>query len=77
MVHRGIRNNSRVVYKLYIERGLLVLENLLLFSLYLFSCIAKQVTTLHSFDSCLICRYALQVFVMFLSPISIPSITYI
>jgi hypothetical protein len=46
MVHRSMRNDSRVVDELYIKRVLLALEDSLLFSLYSFSCIAKQVTTL-------------------------------
>jgi len=46
MRHRSMRNGSRVVDELYIKRVLLALEDFLLFSLYLFSCIAKQVTTI-------------------------------
>jgi len=46
MVHRSMRNGSRVADELYIKRGLMVLEDFLFFSLYSFSCIAKQVTTL-------------------------------
>jgi len=46
MVHRSMRNDSRVADELYIKRVLMVLEDFLLFSLYSFSCIAKQVTTL-------------------------------
>jgi len=45
MVHRSIRNGSRVADQLYIKRVLLVLEDFLFLSLYSFSCIAKQVTT--------------------------------
>jgi len=43
MVHRNMRNDSRVVDEVYIKRGRLVLEDFLFFSLYSFSCIAKQV----------------------------------
>jgi len=43
MVHRNMRNGSRVVDEVYIKRGCLVLEDFLVFSLYTFSCIAKQV----------------------------------
>jgi len=46
MVHLSMRNGSRVTDELYINRVLLVLEDFLFFSLYLFSCIANQVTTL-------------------------------
>jgi len=46
MVHQSMRNGSRVADELYIKRWLLVLEGFLFFSLYSFSCIAKQVTTL-------------------------------
>jgi len=46
MVHRRMRNGSRVADELYINRVLLVLEDFLFFSLYSFSCISKQVTTL-------------------------------
>jgi len=41
-----MRNGSRVADGLYIKRVLSVLEDFLFFSLYSFSCIAKQVTTL-------------------------------
>jgi hypothetical protein len=46
MVHGSMRNGSRVADELYIKRVLLALEDFLFFSLYLFSCIAKQVATL-------------------------------
>ena len=46
MVHRSMRDGSRVADELYIKRVLIVLEDFLFFSLYSFSCIAKQVTTL-------------------------------
>jgi len=46
MVHRSMRNGLRVADGLYIKRVLLALEDFLFFSLYSFSCIAKQVTTL-------------------------------
>jgi len=50
-----MRNGSRVADGLYIKRVLFVLEDFLFFSLYSFSCIAKQVTTLKQFRllSCL------------------------
>jgi len=51
MVHRSMRNDSRVADELYIKRVLLVLEDFLFFSLYSFSCIAKQVTTLEQLRS--------------------------
>jgi hypothetical protein len=46
MVHQSMRNDSRVADELYINRVLLALEDFLFFSLYSFSCIAKQVMTL-------------------------------
>jgi len=46
MVHRGVRNGSRVADELYINRVLLALEDFLLCSLYSFSCIANHGTTL-------------------------------
>jgi len=46
MVHWSMGNVSRVADELYIKKVLLVLEDFLFFSLYSFSCIAKQVTTL-------------------------------
>jgi len=46
MVHRSMRNGSRVADGLYIKRVLLALEDFFFFSLYSFCCIAKQVTTL-------------------------------
>jgi len=46
MVHQSMRNGSKVADELYIKRVLLALEDFLFFSLYSFSCIAKQVTTL-------------------------------
>jgi len=49
MVHRSMRNGSRVADGLYIQRVLFALEDFLFFSLYLFSCKAKQVTTLKQF----------------------------
>jgi hypothetical protein len=41
-----MRDDLRVADELYIKRVLLALEEFLLFSLYSFSCIAKQVTAL-------------------------------
>jgi hypothetical protein len=41
-----MRNGSKVADKLYIKRVLLASGDFLFFSLYSFSCIAKQVTTL-------------------------------
>jgi len=46
MVHRSMRNGSRVAHEVYIKRMLSALEDFLFFSLYLFSCMAQQVTTL-------------------------------
>jgi len=46
MIHRSIGNDSGAADELYIKRVWLALENFLFFSLYCFSCIAKQVTTL-------------------------------
>jgi hypothetical protein len=44
-----MRNGSRVADEVYIQRVLLVLQGFLFFSLYSFSCIAKQVMTLKKF----------------------------
>jgi hypothetical protein len=49
MIHQSMTNDSRVADELYIKRVLLALEDFLFFSLYSFSCIAKQVTTLNQF----------------------------
>ena len=46
MVHRSMRDGSRVADELYIKRVLIVLEDFLFFSLYSFSCIASNSTTL-------------------------------
>jgi hypothetical protein len=46
MVHQSMGNGSRVADEVYIKRLMLALEDFLFFSLYSFSCIAKQVTTL-------------------------------
>jgi len=46
MVHRSMRNGSRVADELYIKRVLMALEDFLFFSLYSFSCIASNSTTL-------------------------------
>jgi len=46
MVHRSMENGSRVADEVYIKRVLLVLEDFLFFSLYSFSCIASNSTTL-------------------------------
>jgi len=45
MVHRIMRNGSRVADELYIMGVLLALEDLLFFAVYSFSWKAKQVTT--------------------------------
>jgi hypothetical protein len=47
MVHWSMRNGSCVADELYKQRVLLALEDILFFSLYSFSCIARQVTTLN------------------------------
>jgi hypothetical protein len=46
MIHWSMRNGSKVADELYITRVLLALEDFFFFSLYSFSCIVKQVTTL-------------------------------
>jgi len=45
MVHQSMKNDLRETYELYIKRRCLVFEDFLFFSLYSFSCIAKQVST--------------------------------
>jgi len=42
MVLRSMKDDSRMADEVYIKRGCLVLEDFLFFSLYLFSCMAKQ-----------------------------------
>jgi len=71
MVHRSMRNGSRVADEVYIKRVLMVLEDFLFFSLYSFSCIAKQVTTLNQLRllSCLV-LFCLVFDITLLSPIS-------
>jgi len=56
ILHRSMRNGSRVADELYIKRVSMALEDFLFFSLYSFSCIAKQVTTLKQLRllSCLV-----------------------
>jgi len=54
MVHRRMGDDSRVADELYIHAVLLALQDFLCFSLYLFFCIAKQVTTLKRFNRCLV-----------------------
>jgi len=54
MAHRSMRNDSRVADVVYIKIGGLVLEDFLSFSLYSFSCIAKQVRVANSSDPCLV-----------------------
>jgi len=46
MVYRSMRDDSRVADELYIKRALLALVGFLFFSVYSFSCIAKQFMTL-------------------------------
>ena len=46
MVHRSMRNGSRVADQFYMKRMSLAWEDFLFFSLYSFSCRANQVTTL-------------------------------
>jgi hypothetical protein len=46
MAHRSMWNDSRVADKVYIKRVLVALEGFLFFSLYSYSCIVKQFTTL-------------------------------
>jgi len=78
MVHRSMGNGSRVTDELYIKRVLWALEDFLFFSLYSFSCIAKQVTTLEQLRllSCLdfletnLERFVLFSDITFVSPIS-------
>jgi hypothetical protein len=55
MVHQGISNDSTEKDELHIVRSCLVLDHFLFFSLYSFSCIAKQVMILNQLQllSCL------------------------
>jgi len=52
MVHLSMANDSRVADEVYIKRGCLVLQDFLVFSLYWFSCIAKQARLWPSLDYC-------------------------
>jgi len=53
MVHRSMKNGSRVADELNIKRVLIALEDFLFFSLYSFSCIANNTPTLEIYlDSC-------------------------
>ena len=54
MVHRSMKNGSRVADGVYIKRVSLAVEDFLFFSLYSFSCIAKQVTTLKQLRPCVL-----------------------
>jgi hypothetical protein len=80
-----MRNDSMVADGLYIKRVLLALGDFLFFSLYSFSCIAKQVTTLKQFRL-MSCLDSLETNLEFLAPLlihycyqyhlrSIPSVT--
>jgi len=60
MVHRSMDDCSRVADGLYIKRVLLVLEDFLFFSLYSFSCIASNSTTLENILT-LVPRYSFRV----------------
>ena len=60
MVHRSMKNGSRVADELYIKRVLVVLEGFLFFSLYSFSCIASNSPTLKHI-LIFVPRYALRV----------------
>jgi hypothetical protein len=51
MVHLSMSNDLRVADELDTKRVLLAMEDILFFSLYSFSCIAKQVTTLKQLRS--------------------------
>jgi hypothetical protein len=46
IIQRSMMNDLRVADEVYIKKGCLVWEEFLFFSLYSFSCMAKQVTTL-------------------------------
>jgi len=46
LVHPGMRNDSMAPEELFMKRGCCVLQDFVFFSLYSFSCIAQQVTTL-------------------------------
>jgi len=64
MAHRSMRNGSRVADETVYKQRLLALEDLLSFSLYSFSCIASNSTTLKTFSTSVfvpVSRYALRV----------------
>jgi len=60
MVHRSMRNGSRVADGLYIKRVVLALEDFLFFSVYSFSCLASNSTTLEN-TLAFVPRYAFRV----------------
>ena len=73
MVHRSMKNGSRVADELYIKRVLMVLEGFLFFSLYSFSCIASNSPTLKHIPI-FVSRYALRVSpAISISPASDPA----
>jgi len=64
MVHRSMRNDSRVADETVYKERWLVLGDFLFFSLYSFSCIARNSTTLDTFlilVPVLVPRYELRV----------------
>jgi hypothetical protein len=79
MVLRSMRNGLRVADEVYIKRVLFVLEDFLFYSLYLFTGIAKQVTTLKQVQL-LFCFDFLEMniesFVLFGYYITVTNITY-
>jgi len=60
MVHWHRRNDSRVADEGYIKRGCSMLEDFLVFSLYLFSCITQQVWLWNNFDFGLVLIFSIR-----------------
>jgi len=62
MVHRNIRNGSKVADTVYIKTGCLVLEDFLLFSLYFISCMVKQTRLWRRLESCADLTFSIRTF---------------
>jgi hypothetical protein len=61
LVHRSMKDDSKVANELYLKRGCLTSEDFLFFSLYSYSCIPSNSTTLEKIltpVSVLVSRYA-------------------
>jgi len=74
MVHRSMENGSRGGRRIVYKRVSMVLEDFLFFSLYSFSCITSNSTTLERYsDSCSSIRTSSSVLQTFISPAPDPA----